>query len=526
MTSTQQRESLHAAIWKMADGIRGSVDGWDFKQFVLGALFYRFISETFANYLSDDEFDYTKASDSDITDELRQETIKEMGFFIKPSQLFVNVLTTDDKKRPNLNIDLNNAFKEIESTAVGQASEEDFKGLFSDFNTSSERLGEDPDHRIRKLAELLVGVRNLDFGPPGEMQIDLFGDAYEFLISNYAAHAGKSGGEFFTPQCVSRLVARLALSGQTEVNGIYDPACGSGSLLLQARRVAGAENLVGSECICGQEINLTTYNLARMNMFLHGVGYEKFSIKLGDTLLKPQFADRKFDAIVSNPPYSTHWIGDDDSTLLNDVRFSAPCILAPKKNADMAFVLDCLHHLSARGRAAIVCFPGILYRGGAEQKIRAHMMGNEGGRNVVEAVIALPKNLFYGTSIATNILVLSKHKSDARTLFIDAGTAGFFKKEPRNNILTDEHVDRIVSLFERRETVPHVAALVDDSAIAANGFNLSVSTYVEPEDTREPVDIGVLNAEIAQIVRRQQELRAELDGIVAGLEAEGQESRG
>lgn len=290
--------------------------------------------------------------------------------------------------------------------------------------------------------------------------------------------------------------------------------------------MAGAENLVGKECICGQEINLTTYNLARMNMILHGAGYEKFSIKLGDTLLNPQFADRKFDAIVSNPPYSTHWIGDDDSTLLNDVRFRAACILAPKKNADMAFVLDCLHHLSARGRAAIVCFPGILYRGGAEQKIRAHMMGNEGGRNVVEAVIALPKNLFYGTSIATNILILSKHKSDGRTLFIDAGTAGFFKKEPRNNILTDEHVDRIVSLFERRETVPHVAALVDDSAIAANGFNLSVSTYVEPEDTREPVDIGVLNAEIAQIVRRQQELRAELDGIVAGLEAEGQESRG
>lgn len=525
MTSTQQRESLHAAIWKMADGIRGSVDGWDFKQFVLGALFYRFISETFANYLSDDEFDYTKASDDDITDELRQETIKEMGFFIKPSHLFVNVVERVEKNQ-DLNIKLTEVFSEIDSIVVGQASEEDFKGLFNDFNTSSERLGKDVEHRNRKLVELLVGVKNLNFGPPGEMQIDLFGDVYEFLISNYAAHAGKSGGEFFTPQCVSRLVARLALSGQTEVNGIYDPACGSGSLLLQARKVAGAENLVGKECICGQEINLTTYNLARMNMILHGAGYEKFSIKLGDTLLNPQFADRKFDAIVSNPPYSTHWIGDDDSTLLNDVRFRAACILAPKKNADMAFVLDCLHHLSARGRAAIVCFPGILYRGGAEQKIRAHMMGNEGGRNVVEAVIALPKNLFYGTSIATNILILSKHKSDGRTLFIDAGTAGFFKKEPRNNILTDEHVDRIVSLFERRETVPHVAALVDDSAIAANGFNLSVSTYVEPEDTREPVDIGVLNAEIAQIVRRQQELRAELDGIVAGLEAEGQESRG
>lgn len=516
MTSIEQRERLHAAIWRMADKARGAVDGWDFKQFVLGALFYRFISETFANYLSDDEFDYAKASDEDISDELRQETIKEKGFFIKPSELFANVVETAGKNG-DLNEDLQKIFKNIEASAEGQASQGDIKGLFGDFDTTSTRLGDDVMKQHKRLAALLADVKDLDFGPPGEMQIDLFGDAYEFLISNYAAHAGKSGGEFFTPQCVSRLVARLALSGQTEVNGIYDPACGSGSLLLQARRVAGADALMGKDCLCGQEINPTTYNLARMNMFLHGVGYETFSIRRDDTLLAPQFGDRTFDAVVSNPPYSTHWVGDDDPTLKSDDRFSAAVFLAPRKNADMAFVLDCLYHLSARGRAAIVCFPGILYRGGAEQKIRAHLVKD---RNAVEAVIALPKNLFYGTNIATSILVLSKHKSSPETLFIDAGTEDFFKKETNNNILEDKHVDRIVSLFERRETVAHVSALVDNDTIADNGFNLSVSTYVEPRDTREAVDIAALNTEIAQIVSRQQELRAELDGIVARLEAE------
>lgn len=521
MTSSQQRESLHAAIWRMADKTRGSVDGWDFRQFVLGALFYRFISETFANYLSDDEFDYTQASDADITDELRQETIKEMGFFIKPSHLFTNVVKKVEKY-PDINIELTEVFSEIDSIVAGQESEEDFKGLFNDFNTTSERLGKDVEHRNRKLVELLQGVKELNFGPPGEMQIDLFGDAYEFLISNYAAHAGKSGGEFFTPQCVSRLVARLALSGQTEVNGVYDPACGSGSLLLQAWKAIGAKNLTGKDSLCGQEINMTTYNLARMNMFLHGVGYETFSIEHGDTLVDPKFGDRQFDAVVSNPPYSIHWVGDDNPKVSDDNRFRSTK-RAPKTKADMAFVLDCLHHLSARGRAAIVCFPGILYRGGAEQEIRKHLVKN---RNAVEAVIAMPENLFYGTSIATNILVLSKHKSDARTLFVDASTDDFFKKEPRNNVLTDEHADRIVALFERREAVAHVAALVDNSEIETNGYNLSVSTYVEPEDTREPVDIDALNAEIAQIVRRQHELRTELDGIVAGLEAEEREGRG
>ncbi len=519
MTSIEQREKLHANIWKMADEARGSIDGWDFKQFVLGTLFYRFISEAFANYLSDDEFDYAKASDDDISDELRRETIKEKGFFIKPSELFVNVVETA-KGDDNLNEKLRQIFQNIENSAVGHASENDIKGLFDDFDTTSNRLGGDVMMRNRRLANLLENVKNLNFGLPGEMQIDLFGDAYEFLISNYAAHAGKSGGEFFTPQCVSRLVARLALSGQTEVNGVYDPACGSGSLLLQAWKAIGAKNLTGKDSLCGQEINMTTYNLARMNMFLHGVGYETFSIEHGDTLVDPKFGDRQFDAVVSNPPYSIHWVGDDNPKVSDDNRFRSTK-RAPKTKADMAFVLDCLHHLSARGRAAIVCFPGILYRGGAEQEIRKHLVKN---KNAVEAVIAMPENLFYGTSIATNILVLSKHKSDARTLFVDAGTDDFFKKEPRNNILTDEHADRVVALFERREPVPHVAALVDNSEIEANNFNLSVSTYVEPRDTREAVDIDALNAEIAKIVRRQQELRTELDAIVAKLEAD--EARG
>ena len=515
MTNIKQRDELHAAIWKIANEVRGAVDGWDFKQFVLGTLFYRFISENFTSFIEagDESIDYAHLSDDVIMPEIKVDATKTKGYFIYPSQLFVNI-AKEANDNPNLNTDLAAIFNAIESSASGYASEHDIKGLFADFDTTSNRLGNTVEEKNKRLAAVIKGVESLDFGNFEDNEIDLFGDAYEFLISNYAANAGKSGGEFFTPQNVSKLIARLALLGQTSVNKIYDPACGSGSLLLQAKKQFD-EHLI-EEGFFGQEINHTTYNLARMNMFLHNINYDKFDIALGDTLLNTQYGDQKpFDAIVSNPPYSVNWVGSDDPTLINDDRFAPAGVLAPKSKADFAFVLHALSYLSARGRAAIVCFPGIFYRGGAEQKIRKYLVDN----NFVETVISLPPNLFYGTSIAVNILVLSKHKADTMTQFIDAGGEDFFKKETNNNVLLPEHIDRIVDIFGKKEEVQYVATQVDNARIAENDYNLSVSSYVEAEDKREVIDIKKLNDEVVQTVKRINALRADIDGIIKELEA-------
>lgn len=515
MTSTIQRAELQNKIWKIANEVRGAVDGWDFKQFVLGALFYRFISENFTNYIEggDDSVDYANLADSVITPEIKDDAIKTKGYFIYPSQLFVNV-AANANTNPNLNTDLKAIFDAIESSANGYPSEQDIKGLFTDFDTTSTRLGNTVENKNSRLAAVLKGVEELNFGNFEDNQIDLFGDAYEFLISNYAANAGKSGGEFFTPQHVSKLIAQLAMHRQTSVNKIYDPAAGSGSLLLQAKK--HFDNHIIEEGFFGQEINHTTYNLARMNMFLHNINYDKFDIALGNTLTDPQFGDDKpFDAIVSNPPYSVNWIGSDDPTLINDDRFAPAGVLAPKSKADFAFVLHALSYLSGKGRAAIVCFPGIFYRGGAEQKIRKYLVDN----NFVETVISLAPNLFYGTSIAVNILVLAKNKRDTKTQFIDASGEEFFKKVTNNNVLEDKHIDKIMELFDSKEEVLHVTKSVDNSVIAANDYNLSVSSYVEPKDNREKVDIVTLNAEISATVAKINTLRTDIDAILKEIEA-------
>ena len=400
MTSTQQRAELHRQIWQIANEVRGSVDGWDFKQYVLGTLFYRFISENFSSYIEagDESVNYAALPDKVITDDIKDDAIKTKGYFIYPSQLFANV-AANAHRNENLNTDLAAIFKEIESSANGYPSEPDIKGLFADFDTTSNRLGNTVADKNTRLAAVLKGVAGLKLHQFEDSEIDLFGDAYEYLISNYAANAGKSGGEFFTPQSVSKLIAQIAMHKQETVNKIYDPAAGSGSLLLQAKK--HFDNHIIEEGFFGQEINHTTYNLARMNMFLHNVNYDKFNIKLGNTLLDPHFGeDRPFDAIVSNPPYSVKWIGSDDPTLINDERFAPAGVLAPKSKADFAFVLHALNYLSSKGRAAIVCFPGIFYRGGAEQKIRQYLVDN----NYVETVISLAPNLFFGTTISVNIL--------------------------------------------------------------------------------------------------------------------------
>ncbi|MCA9765116.1 MAG: type I restriction-modification system subunit M [Carnobacterium sp.] len=510
MSSAIQRAKLQSQIWKIANDVRGSVDGWDFKQYVLGTLFYRFISENFSSYIEggDDSVNYAELNDDVITNEIKEDAIKTKGYFIYPSQMFTRISKTANTNE-SLNTDLAAIFSAIESSANGYPSELDIKGLFADFDTTSNRLGNTVKDKNSRLAAVIKGVGGLDFGEFEENQIDLFGDAYEFLISNYAANAGKSGGEFFTPQSVSNLIAQLAIHKQTTINKIYDPAAGSGSLLLQAKKQFDAHII--EDGFYGQEINHTTYNLARMNMFLHNINYDKFHIALGNTLLDPRYGDDKpFDAIVSNPPYSVKWIGDEDPTLINDERFAPAGVLAPKSKADFAFVLHALSYLSSKGRAAIVCFPGIFYRGGAEQKIRKYLIDN----NFVETIISLAPNLFYGTTIAVNILVLSKHKSDNKTQFIDASGIDFYKKETNNNILTDKHTAKIMEMFDSKENIDYVAKSIDYDAIVENDYNLSVSSYVEAKDTREVIDINDLNTEIKKTVLKIDKLRAEIDEII------------
>jgi type I restriction enzyme M protein len=517
MTGSEQRAALQRQIWQIANDVRGAVDGWDFKQYVLGTLFYRFISENFALYIEadDESIRYAELDDSVITPEIKDDAIKTKGYFIYPSQLFANVVK-DANTNESLNTDLATIFGAVEASASGYPSEVDIKGLFADFDTTSNRLGNTVKDKNTRLAAVLKGVAGLDFGDFEGSEIDLFGDAYEYLISNYAANAGKSGGEFFTPQHVSKLIAMLAMHKQDKVNKIYDPACGSGSLLLQAKKQFDAHII--EEGFFGQELNHTTYNLARMNMFLHNINYDKFNIQLGDTLINPDFGDEKpFDAIVSNPPYSVKWIGSGDPTLINDDRFAPAGVLAPKSKADFAFVLHALSYLSSKGRAAIVCFPGIFYRGGAEKKIRKYLVDN----NYVETVISLAPNLFFGTTIAVNILVLSKHKTDTKIQFIDASGEDYFEKEANTNVLTAEHIEAIMQIFDTKENVDYFAQSVDSAMIADNDYNLSVSSYVEPEDTREKVDIVKLNANLKTTVTSINQLRSKIDSIVAEIEGEG-----
>lgn len=514
-----QRSELHKKIWAIADKVRGSVEGWDFKQYVLGMLFYRFISENITAFFNEDEheagnedFDYAQITDEEADEDFRPGTVEEKGFFILPSQLFENVIKTA-RTNENLNTNLIDIFQAIEGSAIGHDSENDIKGLFQDIDLKSQRIGGSVNEKNTVLANILEGIASIDFGDIQDNDNDMFGDAYEFLIAQYAGNAGKSGGEFFTPQNVSKLLAKLVMVGKDHVNKVYDPTCGSGALLLQIKKLYGEEAV--EEGFYGQEINLTNYNLSRMNMFLHNVNYNNFSIRRGDTLLNPLHNDEKpFDAIVSNPPYSTHWVGTDDPTLINDERFAPAGKLAPKTKADLAFVLHALSYLSSKGRAAIVCFPGIFYRQGAEKTIRQYLVDN----NYVEAVIQLPENLFYGTSIATCILVMAKNKTENKTLFIDASKE--FKKETNNNILTDDNADKIVQSFASKEHQDYFAEFVDNEKIAENDYNLSVSTYVEKEDTREVIDIHELNKQIAQTVQRIDQLRHDINEIVEELENE------
>ncbi len=516
MTKEQERDELHRTIWQIANDLRGSVDGWDFKSYVLGMLFYRFISENLTSFLNKEEnrtgnksFDYAQLKDKDA-EFGRADTVKEKGFFILPSELFVNVCK-HARNDGNLNETLSRVFKNIENSAKGFDSEDDLKGLFDDIDVNSNKLGATVTKRNELLVKILESINNLKLGDYQDNSIDTFGDAYEFLMTMYASNAGKSGGEFFTPQEVSELLAEMTVHGKKQVNKVYDPACGSGSLLLKFAKVLGKENV--RQGFYGQEVNITTYNLCRINMFLHDINYEKFNVAHGDTLTDPKhWDDEPFDAIVSNPPYSIKWDGDANPLLINDPRFSPAGILAPKSKADLAFTMHMLAWLSTSGTAAIVEFPGVLYRGGAEQKIRKYLIDN----NYVDTVIQLPPDLFFGTSIATCVIVLKKSKKDNATLFID-GSAEFVRGGNKNK-LTEANRKRILNAFTERKDEDHFARLVHNSDIAANDYNIAVSSYVEQENNTEEVDIEKLNAHIAEIVIKQNHLRTAIDEIVADLE--------
>lgn len=515
MSGTQQRAELHKTIWALANELRGSVDGWDFKQYVLGTLFYRYISEDMAAYINarmhqagQADFQYENFEDA-LAENSREEIVAEKGIFIKPSQLFVNVCK-NARNDENLNMTLENTFKDIEASAIGTPSEPNFKGLFEDVDVNSNKLGDTVAKRNAKLVKILETIATLNLGVPQEHNIDVFGDAYEFLMSMYAANAGKSGGEFFTPQEASRLLALIVTHGKERIRRGYDPASGSASLLLQLGKVKGFDMV---DNFFGQEINRTTYNLSRINMFLHGVPYDRFDIACEDTLLHPQHWDEQpMDAIVSNYPYSIKWVGEDDPTLINDPRFAPAGVLAPKSKADLAFLMHITSWLASDGTAAVVSFPGVLYRGGSETKIRKYLVDS----NFIDTVIQFPDNLFFGTSIATCVIVIKKNKKEAKTLFIDASKE--FIHEGNKNKLSENNIQAILNEWVERKVVPHFSALIDNTVISDNDYNLSVSSYVEQEDTREKVDIVKLNAELKEIVEKENKLRAEIDKIIAELE--------
>lgn len=511
----QERNELHKTIWRIANDLRGAVDGWDFKQYVLGLLFYRFISENLTNYINKSEqelnknFDYAKLPD-EIAERDKEGIIEDKGFFIYPSQLFENVRKKASKD-DDLNVTLKSIFQEIENSAKGYKSENDVKGLFDDLDVNSNKLGNTVIERNEKLVKMLNAIGDLKLGNYQDNTIDAFGDAYEFLMTMYASNAGKSGGEFFTPQEVGELLAKIVIMDKKSVNKVYDPACGSGSLLLKFAKILGKENV--KDGFYGQEINITTYNLARINMFLHDINYNNFDIALGDTLINPMhWDDEPFDAIVSNPPYSIRWEGKKNPLLINDERYAPAGILAPESKADLAFTMHMLSWLSEKGTAAIVEFPGVLYRGGAEQKIRKYLIEN----NFVDTVIQLPPDLFFGTSIATCIIVLKKSKKDNSVLFVDASNE--FTRSDTKNKLTDKNIKDIINLLRNRESIEYKSILIPNEEIVENDSNLSVNTYLKQESSEEKIDIKELNNSVREIVKREQELRNSLDEIIQELE--------
>ena len=522
MANRKEQTELFRTIWAIANDLRGAVDGWTFKAYVLGAIFYRYISEDICRYVAEiqekagvPDFDYSAMSDEEA-ETAHDMIVDEKGYFILPSQLFKNVLKTAEQDE-NLNEHLGKIFRAIESSPGDKPSKEKIAGLFSDFAVDNTMIGNTVGIRNKLLAKLLKRVDEMDLSQHLEdNHNDTFGDAYEFLMKMYASKAGKSGGEFFTPQEVSELIAEIAAWGTEDIKRVYDPACGSGSLLLKCQKLHGRK-LEGLK-FYDQEINPTTFNLCRSNMFLHHVNYNDFDIRLNDTLLHPEHIDMVrdgkgcFDCIVSNPPYSLKWVGKENPLLMNDPRYADAGVLAPASAADLAFVLHMYYHLKDSGCCAIVEFPGVLYRGGAEKKIREYLL-NE---NAIDAIIQMPANLFFGVSIATCIIVLKKQgrrAGDDKVLFIDASHE--FVKDGNSNYLSEENQQNIFNYYKNREDKQYISKLVSTADIIANECSLNVSSYVEQEDTREKIKIEEVNERLRTVVSESNALREQIEKILA-----------
>lgn len=504
----QQQADLHSRLWSIANTLRGTMEAYDFKNYILGLIFYRYLSENVeqrvAKLLEEDGISYEEAwQDEEYREALSEELISDIGYFIEPTYLFSSLLRLIEERTFDIEA-LQGAINNITESTIGHESQQDFDHLFDDMDLTSSKLGRDVKSRSALIAKVMADIADIPFAYENS-EIDVLGDAYEYLIGQFAANAGKKAGEFYTPQQVSKILAKIVTAGKKDLKNVYDPTCGSGSLLLRVGREANVRKFYG------QELTATTYNLARMNMLLHGVNYMNFDIRNDDTIEHPHHLDERFEAIVANPPYSAKWSGD--AKFLDDERFSAYGKLAPKSKADFTFIQHMIYQLDDKGTMAVVLPHGVLFRGAAEGVIRKYLIEE---RNVLDAVIGLPANIFYGTSIPTVILVFKKcreHNEDI--LFIDASNE--FDKGKNQNLLTEEHVNKIVQTYLNRETIDKYSYVATLDEVKENDYNLNIPRYVDTFEEEEPVDLQAVSQRIAEIDREIAQIDEELSSYLKEL---------
>ena len=509
--SEELQQKLRNQLWTVANTLRGNMSAGDFMYYTLGFIFYKYLSEkiekTADDILKDDGVSFKQAwnsGDEELKEALKEECIQDLGYFVEPEFLYSTIISMIEHK-DNILPALERSLKKIEDSTIGQDSEDDFGGLFSDIDLASPKLGKTADDKNRLISDVLVNLQGIDFGLNEADDIDILGDAYEYMIGQFAAGAGKKAGEFYTPQEVSEILSEIVVTGKTRLKSVYDPTCGSGSLLLRTARGGNADT------IYGQEKNPTTFNLCRMNMLLHGIKYKDFEIHNGDTLENDELGEHQFDAVVANPPFSAEWTAAEKFN--NDDRFSKAGVLAPKSKADYAFILHMLYHLNDGGTMACVAPHGVLFRGAAEGKIRRFLIEK---KNFIDAIIGLPANIFYGTSIPTCILVMKKcRQSDDNILFIDASKE--FEKVKTQNKLRPEHIQKIIETYRTRAEIEKYSHCATLKEIEENDYNLNIPRYVDTFEEEEEIDIKAVMAEIKELESKRAELDAQIEAYLKEL---------